>query len=103
MTAMPSILCIGCLADGRRRVNGWYGFDHQWLYMCALYCKHGYCHGHFLIIMYAILNTLYNFFNKLFFFNLIFVSVSLQHLCVLLACPDLEVILAVLNLLYVFR
>ena len=26
----------------------------------------------------------------------------LQHLCVLLACPDLDVVLAVLNLLYVF-
>ncbi len=25
-----------------------------------------------------------------------------QHLCVLLACPDLDVVLAVLNLLYVF-
>lgn len=27
---------------------------------------------------------------------------DLQHLCVLLACPDLDVVLAVLNLLYVF-
>jgi hypothetical protein len=26
-----------------------------------------------------------------------------QHLCVLLACPDLDVVLAVLNLFYVFR
>ena len=29
-------------------------------------------------------------------------SSVLQHLCVLLACPDLDVVLAVLNLLYVF-
>ena len=32
----------------------------------------------------------------------IFSPFVLQHLCVLLACPDLDVVLAVLNLLYVF-
>lgn len=37
------------------------------------------------------------------FVRLIELESFLQHLCVLLACPDLDVVLAVLNLLYVFR